>query len=341
MPKPRRTTSIVAALPVALGLLAPAAHRASAGLSGTSGIGAPAKASSTASTSAKEFSVQLSDLQTWSQSVVVTLDRVQIEGHSKVHPLADDCEMHLGAHASDFTGDPDGLVLEPMNACVQPFPGKATQSSADWTAFGDQVLGKVVSATGVPRIWPEHLDGGTASNPDHAVELHPMTSLTTAGRTVDFAPNVFAGEYRGGVGEPTALSILQNTTVGVVHQGAAAEIRFHGGRIGNFTVLTVDIHRASIRSDGSGSFRMDGDIATENGESVPVRVVTIKGTPINDTIGQARGGTRPQLSLEALVLFSLSPESLFQAVNQSTGSEVPVLRPIQLILYGTPGDHDQ
>ena len=42
--------------------------------------------------------------------------------HSNVHPLEDDCEMHFGAHSDAFQGDPDGLVLEPMNVCVQPFP---------------------------------------------------------------------------------------------------------------------------------------------------------------------------------------------------------------------------
>ena len=134
----------------------------------------------------------------------VTLNNVHIEGHSPVHAIASDCEMHFGAHATTFQGSPDGLVLEPMNVCVQPFPGQSEQSNSDWTTFGNGLLNSTVSATGVPRIWPEHLNGGTASNPDHAVELHPLASITSSGATTDFT-DVFAGAYRGGVGQTTAF----------------------------------------------------------------------------------------------------------------------------------------
>ena len=59
--------------------------------------------------------------------------------------------MHFGAHTPNFHGDPDGLVLEPMNACLLPFPGKTEQSNADWTKFGDVITGTSVTAAGVPR----------------------------------------------------------------------------------------------------------------------------------------------------------------------------------------------
>ena len=327
--------SAIAAIPLALGLLAPAVDRtpptapraATATKAGRGGGG-----------SAREFSIPLSSLKTWASRVVVTVPGVSVEGRSKVHAQADDCEIHFGAHAASFQGSPDGLVLEPMNVCVQPFPGKAEQRDADWTAFGDQLVGSSITAVGVPRIWPEHLEGGSASNPDHAVELHPLTEVEFGGKTFDFGPNVFAGNYRGGVGEDTALAIVQRTTVSVTRHGSNIDIAFRGGRIGNFTVLQVAINRTSIEGDDAGSFRMDGDVIVDADTSIPVRLVTVKGSPLNSSMPKLRSGSKPTIDLEALVLFSLSPVALVEAANKSNGTAVKVDRPLQLIVYGTPDD---
>jgi len=53
-------------------------------------------------------------------------------------------------------------------------------------------------------------------------------------------------------------------------------------------------------------------------------------------IGRFRTGARNTLRLEALVLFSLSPEALLEAARRSTGERVEVEGPIQLIVYGVP-----
>jgi len=304
---------------------------------GAMGVAASIRAT-TKKAAPKQFSVSLSNLKAWAGAVVAKLDGVQIEGHSPVHNLDNDCEMHLGAHAPGaFAGDPDGLVLEPMNACVQPFPGKSDQSNADWTHFGDQITNTTVSAMGVPRIWPEHLNGGAASNPDHAVELHPLTSLVTAdGKTLDFSKNIFAGEYQGGVGETTALAIVKNTSVSVTANGANADISFVSGTIGNFTVLEVSIDPSSIQSDGAGSYRMNGEVAVDDSTSVPVSLVTVKGSPINDDMPGIKSKNRSTFTLEALILFSLDPRALLAAANKSSGDAVAVERPLQLIVYGTP-----
>jgi hypothetical protein len=91
----------------------------------------------------------------------------------------------------------------------------------------------------------EHLQGGSASNPDHAVEMHPLTAIANGSANTDFTDNIFAGAYGGGVGEATAFSILDTATVDVTRSGA-----------------------------------------------VPVRLVSIKGTAMNDAIGKLRPRTR-------------------------------------------------
>jgi hypothetical protein len=279
----------------------------------------------------------MKNLTDWAKTVVVTMDQVNIEGHSNVHPLASDCELHFGGHSPNFQGDPDGLVLEPMNVCIQPFPGETEFDKARWIQFSNDITGTVVTVSGVPRIWPEHLSGGNEpSNPNHAVEIHPLTSVKAGGKTFDFVNEVFAGDYEGGVGEPTALKIAEKTTVAVSRVGTSAEITFKGGTIGNFTVLDIVIDRDSITDDGAGSFRMNAEVVIDDETSAPVRVVTIKGSPINDDIAKIKSKKRKNVSMHALVLFSLNPEALLNAANKSNGNLVPVETPIQLILYGPP-----
>lgn len=327
---PGLALAVASVLPAALSPSAPAGPPTAATSPAVKAAKAPA---------AKEFSIPISNLSDWAQTVVVTVNGARIEGHSKVHPLDSDCELHFGAHSTNFQGDPDGLVLEPMNVCVAPFPGKSEQSNADWIAFSNQITGTVVTVSGVPRIWPEHLSGGNEpSNPNHAVEIHPLTAVAAAGQNFDFAPNIFAGDYTGGVGEPTALKIAQNTTVSVTRVGDSAEISFQAGTIGNFTVLDIVIDKNSIASDGAGSFRMDGAVAVDAETSAPVHIVTAKGSPINDEIEKLKGTRSKNISMQALVLFSLSPKALLDAANKSQGTPVAVEKPLQLILYGTPNN---
>ena len=114
------------------------------------------------------------------------------------------------------------------------------------------------------------------------------------------------------------------------------EISFQAGTIGNFTVLDIVISRDSITSDGAGSFRMEGGVAIDDETSAPVHIVTIKGSPINAEIEKIKGKRRKNVSMNALVLFSLSPKALLDAANESQGTPVAVETPIQLILYGPP-----
>jgi hypothetical protein len=334
--KGTRVGAIATLLPLAVSML-PAASRVAGNLRQPSAA-PPAAVARSRTPAAKEFSIPISDLRQWAASVVVTMPGVTIDGHSKVHRQDADCEIHFGAHAPAFKGDPAGLVLEPMNACTMPFPGQDEQRDSDWIDFAKRIKNTVVTVSGVPRIWPEHLTGGGGpSNPDHAVEFHPLTSVATNGETFDFSTHVFAGEYTGGVGRPTAENIVKQTTVTVTTNGNLADISFFGGRIGNFTTLDLNVDKASIASDGAGSFRMNGEVILDDGTAVAVRMVTVKGSPINDRIESIRRRRSAMVSLgETLVLFSLSSEALMNAVNQSSGNPIQVDNPLQLILYGAP-----
>jgi hypothetical protein len=302
-----------------------------------SGVRGTAVASTERERGGQEFTISLRNLRDWAAAVEITLFGIHVEGNSDVHPLDHDCEIHFGGHASSFQGVPDGLVLEPMNACVQPFPGQTVQKDSDWKSFADGLKGLTVSASGVPRIWPEHLNGKeSVSNPHHAVELHPLTSLVSAGRTFDFAEGIFAPEkFSAEIQPDSASAIIRKTSVTVARNGDFAEINFRG-KTGNFAVIEFVIDRSSITSDGAGSFRMNGEVEIDGSTAIPIRIVTVKGSPINDDIGKMKTRRHLQIGMTALVLFSLSPESLLDAANQSNGNDVTAERPIQLILFGPP-----
>jgi hypothetical protein len=317
-----RKSRAFAALPLAIGLVNEVVH---------SNVTAPSPPSARTGGASKEFSVPFGNLRTWAKNVVVSMDNIKVEGSSGVHKLEEDCEIHFGAHTPAFQGDPDGLVLEPMNACNKDLD--PPEGSTSWSAFARGLKDKVITASGVPRIWPEHLNGGTPSNPDHGVELHPLTAMVTDMGTFDFAANIFAGEYSG---KPNNQRIAGLVSAEVTVSGQTVNISCRCGPPGNFTTLDLLIERASIADDGAGSFRMNGEASIDDSTTVPVRIVTAKGSPINDSIKKIKKRTGTESMPGALILYSLSPEALLYAANKSQGDPVAVDRPIQLILYGTP-----
>jgi len=280
------------------------------------------------------FSIPIGDLRLWSEKIVVPMD-VEITGRSGVHPKDQDCEMHFGGISDSFKGDPPGMVLEPMNLCVHPFFGKTQFIKKDWLTYADALVGATVHAEGVPRIWPEHLVGDESdSNPHHAVEFHPLTTLRKASLKRDFSTFVFdPSEYEGGLKPETAIRILTRTTVSVANHDGMAEITFDSGRIGNFTFLHFTILRSSIEAL-EGGHRMNGEVREDTGETIPVRLVTIAGSPVDGAITKLAGRSGQRFGMDALVLLSLSPEALHKAAQQSSGDSIVVQNPFQLIVYG-------
>jgi len=286
------------------------------------------------------FSIPIGDLRLWSEKIIVPID-VVITGNSGVHPKDQDCEMHFGARSEAYKGEPAGLVLEPMNLCVQPFFGKTQYAKVDWTNFGSMLKGKTAHVKGVPRIWPEHLVGNeSTSNPHHAVELHPVTFLTRGTVNRDFSSFIFdPPDYEGGLKPETALRVLTKTVVSVSKQDDMAQVSFDSGRIGNFTFLHFTILKNTIE-EAEGGHRMDGEVQGEANEIISVRLVTVAGSPVDKAVAKLKNRSGQRFGMDALVLLSLSPEALLKAALESTGGDVKVPNPFQLIVYGEEDTED-
>jgi hypothetical protein len=285
----------------------------------------------------RKFSISKTALEQWAGRVTAEMDAVTIGGNSNVHPVASDCEIHFGAHSSNFVGSPSGMVLEPMNACEAPFPGKTKFVKNDWVSFAKSLKGKTVKIGGVPRIWPEHLgdpgdpNGGPLSNPNHAVEFHPLTKITIGSKTNDFSKTIYApGGFSGGVSASTAEKILSDTDIQVSESGGMVEVAFDSGRIGNFTTFDIRIRRSDVE-EVPGGHRLKGRVILTKSKAPTVSIVTVKGSKIDDHIAEFRNSSRTRMEVEGLVLFSLDPGALLDKVNAGGGQ---VDDPIQLILYG-------
>ncbi len=287
----------------------------------------------------RTFTIPLSSLQSWSQKVLVQLKDVTFTGNSGVHKLVNDCEMHFGDTVTGYTGDPPGFVMEPMNVCLEKCFGKSTYREGDWTSFGAALLHRNLQVEGVPRIWPEHLDGQESdSNPNHALEIHPLSKVITSDKSYDFSGFIYAPEgYPGGVGAETARAILEEIEVNVTRQGEDAEVDFGAGRIGNFTMLDVRFQRDNIKV-AEGGHRTDAEVVLSRTKSCRVSLITVAGSGIDDQMKKLMTGRRKTIRFEALVLFSLDPLALLRAAEKGTGDKVAVENPIQLIVYGAPGD---
>jgi hypothetical protein len=64
----------------------------------------------------------------------------------------------------------------------------------------------------------------------------------------------------------------------------------------------------------------------------------VSGTAVDEQIKKFKERKRKNIRFEALVLFSLNPQALLLASEKSAGKKVVVENPIQLIVYGIPGD---
>jgi hypothetical protein len=280
----------------------------------------------------RDFSVPLDRLKAWSESITTSLN-VEILGHSKVHSAASDCEMHLGAKMPGYNGDPPGWVLEPMNLCLEPFPGKSMPNKKDWESFGDDLNGAKIRVEGVPRIWPEHLVGGGESNPNHALELHPLTRLQHGSHVYEFSDFIYAPEGLEGISEKTIRSTLTDIDVNVTEKDGNVEIAFDAGNIGNFAVVDLTFDSSSIKQL-DGGFRMDGQVVFGRKDGTRVSLVTVANSEFGKAVARLKQSKAKKNTLEALVLFSLDPAVLYQAAKDSHGKQVALQNPIQLIIYG-------
>lgn len=162
-----------------------------------------------------ELQLRESLLQAQRDRITATVTAVVDHIGEAAHSLEDDCDLHVALRSRDVRV---AFIGEVKNACSEKPPGTIR---AFWSQrISEETHGRAVPVTGVFRIWLEHPpSGGTVqteaervpwygnSNPDHQVELHPITRIGS----LDFLGHV--KRIRDGAQTFTGFGPAQLTTI--------------------------------------------------------------------------------------------------------------------------------
>lgn len=223
------------------------------------------------------------------KSLLFSMD-VTLGGRSKVHPLANDCEMHIAAvPVKEGLTAPKSFILEAPNLCKK----KPPKGFTDWGAFVDKLreFDGPCTVTGFPRILDEHLRGEeTPSNPHHAFEIHPALSLVCGDTTLD--ASTFLGHFPGmSEIQPSSAASCFDLTVEVRRNKAQHRIELRVDRpksCGNFFSFEMSIFTEWIRAIGGTGTAGHSALARVKPEgstgTTSLKIYTMPGTPEDEQL---------------------------------------------------------
>ncbi len=267
---------------------------------------------------------------------------VTLGSHSKIHPLESDCEMHVAAtlQGQDF-GFPNGLVIEPPNLCEIDPNGDVSDEADAWLSVFDDLRGKTCQATGFPRIFTEHVSGGSgASNPDHVFELHPAVSINCGGDNHSFASFIQIFPGMRAISPRTAASCIANRRLEVKYDPDQDRYLFRegGGTCGNFAQIAVESVLPGTVRNPAGGHSAIARVSADGESSTTLKIYTLSGTEIDGWLG----GAATPVGLHGIITydyFALIKKLHTQGQDWSkdTGwSEVPF--PLAFIAFGESAD---
>jgi hypothetical protein len=241
-----------------------------------------------------DFAIKKSFLETLENGHTIqpTLT-VNLGHHSALHPLGQDCEMHIaGTVQGSPIGSPTGIVIEPPNLCKIDPSGAETADTNSWPAVLDNLDGKTCQVTGFPRIFTEHATGNaSASNPNHVFEIHPALGIDCGHDKVSFANFLTVFPGMRAISSSTATSCMKDRQLEVRYESSTAEYQFreNSAGCGNFAIVEIDgVNPRWVRSVTGGHtaiVRATGDGAS----TVTLKVYTLSPSSIDTWLGSIVG----------------------------------------------------
>ncbi|AHG93076.1 hypothetical protein J421_5541 (plasmid) [Gemmatirosa kalamazoonensis] len=282
--------------------------------------------------------------------------------HSGVHPLDQDCELHVAARplGHGVLANPAGIVVEPPNVCKRRVPQIAQTGpiAAAWIDYFNQhVTHKQCDVTGFPRIFSEHSSGGTTggSNPDHVLELHPAIGLTCGAQHVDLLPLIHAFPGMRHISDASAVACLEERKLFVRQRGSTSAVRYEfleegaktdAGRCGNFVIVDAHIGKEYLRAltNGGDHVALARVWVGESGP-YPLKIYTYAGTPEDDRVAALMANDDDGASIELRLhgLFTYDYFTILQAVQDEQFAWLPgsalkdyreISHPLALIVFG-------
>ena len=251
------------------------------------------------------------------QNTILFTIQLRMDSHSRVHTLANDCEIHISARPSGTLAWPSGFVVEPPNVCKERAPGMV----GTWPTYLDaHVMNQQCRVVGFPRIFTEHAAGNAdASNPNHVLEIHPALDLSCGDFQLDMRSFLKAYPGMRRISPGTAAAIIGGRHLSVRKHGASYEFRESGGSKGNFAVLETTINPAWVRKI-SGGHSAIGRVSPDGEGSYSLKVYTYDGTPEDNTLARIGAGNEPSRRLYYHGLFTYDYFSILRTVRDTDGS---------------------
>jgi len=169
-------------------------------------------------------------------AIIAVVDHLGVEAH----PLVEDCDLHVPLRTREIRVP---VLGEIKNACSMP-PGV---SLAHWSdRLYEETHGLAVPVEGVFRIWLEHPPAGGVvqtesqrvpwyanSNPDHQVELHPITRIGSLNFLDHFQRIAEGNQVFGGYGVPQLQTVLgKKITIQRITVDGEPYVRIQGTKTG-------------------------------------------------------------------------------------------------------------
>jgi hypothetical protein len=256
---------------------------------------------------------------------------------AEAHDLVDDCDIHVPLRSREI-GVP--VLGEVKNACSIP-PGVPDTHWSD--LLYQETHGLAVPVEGVFRIWLEHQPSGSAiqteaervpwyphSNPDHQVELHPLTRVGS----LDFRSHVARieneTEFFEGFGVAKLPTVLaKKITIQRVTADGQSFVRIKGTQTGfnHWRLRGRVLDAPEALADG---LRIRLDILSATGTQVVPGALDIPAVALSGTVAHgkiqtlAAGGI---IRFHALVRMRLG--TVLDEVG-ATAKEIPL--PIEFVL---------
>jgi hypothetical protein len=247
-----------------------------------------------------------------------------MQSHSKVHSLAQDCEIHIAAKASGDLAWPTGFVVEPPNVCKERAAGMPSTGSPTslWPKYLDQhVMGQQCEVVGFPRIFTEHAAGNAdPSNPNHVLEIHPALSLTCGSFQLDMRSFLKAYPGMRQIKPETAASCIAGRQLQVRKHDATYEFRQSGGgSCGNFAVMQATVNPKWVRKI-SGGHSAIARVSPGGGGSYSLKLYTYGGTREDNLLANIAQGREPSRRLYFHGMFTYDYFSILRAVRDPDGT---------------------
>jgi hypothetical protein len=263
--------------------------------------------------------------------------RVRMKAHGPLHPLDQDCEMHVaGTVIGGSIGTPPAIVVEFPNWCEFNPQGNLGDNLATlkqkWNTFATSNLdNKTCDVTGFLRIFTEHASGGGgATNPDHAYELHPALSMKCGSQTFNFGDMLRASPGLRHISNGAASSCITGRKLKVKFAHNRYEFtESGGGSCGNFVIIRVSAINAAQSVPMGGGHYTVATVTADGSHSGEVGLYTLADSPLDDWLEQAIGNGGIGSSTKIIHgVFTYNWQSIINTLRNSNGT---LRRPAQLV----------